>query len=197
MQLQFWLRRPQRLRRLLAQPNLWRTAEHYATYTDANANNLQVALDDVAILKINSVGDVNLSSYSGLNATNKQRVLDSLVIAGYRVRLHDVTYGPDLVTGQAMPLIATFSNIGNGGFPQSAPLQWELRSGASIVQSWTSSTGIEDFAPNSVGYTVQDTITVPQGIAAGTYTLTLSFPANGRRSALAYYTVGTVNVIAA
>ncbi|MBS1933765.1 MAG: DUF4832 domain-containing protein, partial [Bacteroidetes bacterium] len=144
--------------------------------TDYGDLERQVRLDHAT-----SFGNGNYSEYSNSSMQNNIRAASKA--CGYRLQVKSGTIG-SLSVGNSFPLTLNWSNIGITPTYENWNVQFELRNGSTVLQTWTSSFNPRLFSPGTK--TVTDNLTLSSSIATGTYNLYLIIrDPNGYRKPLA------------
>lgn len=187
--------------------NRWQTAPLYFEYC-ANAD---FALGDSQVQQycasIVGDGDGNVGDWSSYSSTQQQNLLNSYIHSGYRYWIASLTTVDAWGRGQGVQVSATWQNLNRAPVYDQFDIFYQLRVGASVAQEWQSSYDLRTLYSSAAGaqHTHTETLSVPTGLSAGTYTLAVIvrdhegyYPAmhlsqQGRQSDGAY-TLGQITV---
>lgn len=101
----------------------------------------------------------------------RPRVDEFLKQIGYRFVLRELTHSAQLPPGGTLHLHSVWENIGVAPMYHPWPLGYRLRSGTDqVVAHWTSGADLQQWLPGS-HHDVADTVTLPNDLPAGTYSL--------------------------
>ncbi len=101
----------------------------------------------------------------------RPRVDEFLKKMGYRLVLRELTHSAEVHPGGALYLHSRWDNVGVAPIYHPWPLGYRFRSGSDqVVAQWISSADLKRWLPGSP-HEVADTVTVPDELPAGTYSL--------------------------
>lgn len=174
--------RSARLRQAMQANNVWRTTEHYRTYSDSESGYWELAYQDMVRLRFGDISDRNLSTASGLGAANLARLQNSIAYGGYRFDAPKVRVPAPIARGVPQPWGVLLHNSGVSVLPNiDAPrqLQLELRQGGSVTWAGTLVSSLATIEPTTGGRYYSGTFTVDA--APGSYDLYLRSPSLSSR----------------
>ena len=136
---------------------------------------------------LNSLGNGNLESPASSTTINAMRLAAKTM--GFRLQINSGTISSSIVRGAPFSLSLLWQNSGVSPTYESWNAVLEMRSGATVVWSGTSSFIPLLFLPGST--TISDSFTIGTGVAPGTYNLHLTVKdPNNYRSPMPLYITG-------
>jgi hypothetical protein len=108
---------------------------------------------------------------SPIPAAWRPHVDEFLKRLGYRIVLREMSHTAEVSAGRTLHLRSRWENVGVAPFYRTWPLAYRLRlSSDHAVAQWRSTVDTRRWLPG-VFHEVRDTVAVPKGVLAGTYSL--------------------------
>ena len=195
----------------------WKTAPVIIEGYGNTGMTYSLGLQQVIDYHISGIGNGNFGtglSWSSMTTDAQLTMINSSKTAGYRYILRDVTTPSVFVPGQSVRFVANWSNVGVAPayrnwavkyriiHPTTSALIWETTSKLNLrtlLPTYNFSTSVD------TPFTIDETFTLPQNIALGTYSLEVLIPdidnyysplklANQNRKSTGAYPIGNVVV---
>ncbi|MBC7366350.1 MAG: DUF4832 domain-containing protein [Undibacterium sp.] len=168
--------------KLAAITDRWKKAPVFGEFFGGGRTDGTVALQETRNFHVSVIGNGNLdkagssheAGWSTYPAAQQADFIQAGKEAGYRFSLTNFTIPETLYTGGTLTAQAQWQNAGLNPLFEPFTVQYQLRSGGTVVQQWNSTLDLEDWTKIGATPTLHaDTFALAGTVAPGTYSLSV------------------------